>query len=319
MANIALRRWNSFSRRSRGRAPADSVRIEDLAKGLRDICEERRELVGPLIEDYRHLAAVLANELRPLAGNPPVSLEEAVEDLYVTFSKYPLAPHVEGCPHCVGGADNAKLHSRPLRELSARELGRFAFKALSTWGTVNDFRHFLPRIFELLPSHLSGVVDPQTVIGKLSYAKWRTWPPNEVRSVSLYLEALWTRFLKDAHFEVSVSADDILSAYSQVFEDLTPFLDEWGATREVSAARHLADFVERHIEPLLKNDRISSPWWQEPGRSQVSTWLSQAARLSQLEEAFATCQDRDVAELISRAVDELSWLSSRGVTASLPP
>jgi hypothetical protein len=292
------------------------VRVEDLAKGLRDTYEERRELVGPLIEDYRHLAAVLANELRPLATNSPISLEAAVEDLYVTFSKYRLAPHVEGCPHCVGDADNAKLHSRPLRDLSAEDLDRFAFKALSTWGTVDDFRHFLPRIFELLPSRLSGVVDPPTVIGKLAYGKWRTWPPNEVRSVSLYLEALWTSVLMDTPLLVSLSVDDLLSGYLQIFDDLTPFLDEWNATTELRATRHLADFVERHIEHLLKSDRISGPWWQESGRSQVPTWLSEVARLTRLEEAFFTCEDREIAELISRAVDDLSWLHSRGASAS---
>jgi hypothetical protein len=311
LAKIALRRWNSFSRRSRETASTDAVRVEDLAKGLRDIDQEGRELAGPLIEDYRHLAAVLANEFRPLPRNPRISLEAAIENLYVTFSRYPLAPYVEGCPHCVGDADNAKLHSVPLRELSAEDLGRFAFKALSTWGTEDDFRHFLPRIFELLPNRLSGIVDPPTVIGKLAYGNWRSWPANEVCSVNLYLEALWISLLKGTSLVVSISADELLSGYSQLFDDLTPLLDEWDATTELRATRHLAEFVERHVEQLLQSGRISAPWWQEPGRSQVSTWLSEASRLTRLEEAFFTCEDREVAALISRSVDQLSWLHSR--------
>ena len=39
-----------------------SARIEDLAKGLRDHFEENPQLVGPLMDDYRHLAGVLAAE-----------------------------------------------------------------------------------------------------------------------------------------------------------------------------------------------------------------------------------------------------------------
>jgi hypothetical protein len=115
---------------------------------------------------------------------------------------------------------------------------------------------------------------------------------------------------------VALSADDLLSRYSQVFDDLTPLLDEWDATTELRATRQLAEFVERHIEHLVKSNRISGPWWQEPGASQVSTWLSEAARLTRLEEAFFICQDREVAALISRAVDELSWLHSRGGNGS---
>ena len=252
----------------------------------------------------------VAKELRLRIVDRPSSLEAAVENLYVTFSTYPLAPHVEGCPHCVGDDDDARLHARPMRQLSAGDLSKFAFKVMSTWGSVNDFRHFLPRLFELLPSGLSGFADTPTVIGKLAHGKWRSWPPNEVRSVTLYLEALWTSLLRDTPRVVSSSADELLSGYSQLFDDLSPFLDEWHATTELQASRHLADFVERHIEDLLKGDRISGPWWQEPGRSQVSTWLSEAARLTRLEEAFFSCQDREVATIISRAVDGLSWLHS---------
>ena len=71
LANTALRRWNSFSRRSREAAPSDAARVEDLAKGLRDTYEKRREQVGPLMDDYRHLAAVLANQLRAPGTRSP--------------------------------------------------------------------------------------------------------------------------------------------------------------------------------------------------------------------------------------------------------
>jgi hypothetical protein len=63
LANTALRRWKSFSHRSRGGALAEAARVEDLAKGLRNALEKRPDEVGPLMADYRHLAAVLAKEL----------------------------------------------------------------------------------------------------------------------------------------------------------------------------------------------------------------------------------------------------------------
>jgi hypothetical protein len=57
MARIALRRWRSLSRRHKNR-PGLSERevVEDPAKGLRDAYEPDRRLVGPLMEDYRHVA-----------------------------------------------------------------------------------------------------------------------------------------------------------------------------------------------------------------------------------------------------------------------
>jgi hypothetical protein len=38
------------------------ARVEDLAKGLRDAFEADRQLVGPLMEDYRVLARTLGAE-----------------------------------------------------------------------------------------------------------------------------------------------------------------------------------------------------------------------------------------------------------------
>jgi hypothetical protein len=64
LASTALRRWRSFGRRSRERRLSDDARIEDLAKGLRDSLEPDRSLVGPLMEDYRYLARVLAPVLK---------------------------------------------------------------------------------------------------------------------------------------------------------------------------------------------------------------------------------------------------------------
>ena len=61
LAQIALRRWNSFARRHK--KGGEEEQTEDLAKGLRDTYEADRELVGPLMTDYRHLASVIAGVL----------------------------------------------------------------------------------------------------------------------------------------------------------------------------------------------------------------------------------------------------------------
>ena len=62
-AKLAVRRWRSFQRRVHGKSWKREERVEDLAKGLRDAYEADRHLVGPLMEDYRHLAHRLADVL----------------------------------------------------------------------------------------------------------------------------------------------------------------------------------------------------------------------------------------------------------------
>jgi hypothetical protein len=61
MVKTAMNRWRSYRRRSRHPERATYAdRVEDLAKGLRDRFETSPELTGPLMSDYRSLAAKLA-------------------------------------------------------------------------------------------------------------------------------------------------------------------------------------------------------------------------------------------------------------------
>lgn len=58
-AKLAVRRWRSASRRHR-RHLTPEIQVEDLAKGLRDAFEADPTLAGPLMEEYRFLAARIA-------------------------------------------------------------------------------------------------------------------------------------------------------------------------------------------------------------------------------------------------------------------
>ncbi|TCC25097.1 hypothetical protein [Kribbella speibonae] len=57
---VAVRRWQSFSRRN-DRTPDLDTRTHDLAKGLLNAFEADSTLAGPLKADYQHLAKTLAN------------------------------------------------------------------------------------------------------------------------------------------------------------------------------------------------------------------------------------------------------------------
>jgi len=61
IVTVTVRRWRSFSRRSAHHDRATRAeRVEDLAKGLRERFEAEPRLTGPLMQDYRQLAAGLA-------------------------------------------------------------------------------------------------------------------------------------------------------------------------------------------------------------------------------------------------------------------
>src|SRR5687768_13278272 len=106
------------------------------------------------------------------------NLKNSIENLYKSFSKYPLKEQIKGCPCCVGKQENRVLHSKTLRELSGEDLSFYGFKALTTFGDVEDFKHFLPRLFEITVED-DFAYDTAILFGKLKYADWQNWDEKE--------------------------------------------------------------------------------------------------------------------------------------------
>lgn len=93
---------------------------------------------------------------------------------------------------------------------------------MTTVGDVDDFRHFLPRIFELLwTGELAEEVNPEIVLGKLAYGKWTTWPQEEQSAIRAALAQLWQRHRR------SREAESWLCAIARAEPDIIPYLNAW--------------------------------------------------------------------------------------------
>ncbi|CAN5712051.1 hypothetical protein BH09MYX1_BH09MYX1_02400 [soil metagenome] len=114
----------------------------------------------------------------------------ALSELYRVFARYPLSK-IAGCPCCVTNGDRDALDVVALRELSGKQLGTFAWKAMTTFGDVDDYRHFLPRICELAVQPQSELGFDVELIGrKLSYGGWREWPEEESAAILRWAAAI---------------------------------------------------------------------------------------------------------------------------------
>jgi len=88
-------------------------------------------------------------------------LRTVIESLYEIFATYPLRADTNACACCHSAYDEQRLHTKPFRKLNADDWRQYAGDALFVWCEVDDFKHFLPRIFELEVAHGDSFVDPQ--------------------------------------------------------------------------------------------------------------------------------------------------------------
>lgn len=104
----------------------------------------------------------------------------AIEELYEAFPGGGVSG-LYGCPHCVDRHDIEPLLG-DRRSLDGDALSFYAFKAMTTFGDGDHFKHFLPRLFELVIDG-TAVTDVRSIAGKLDYGEWGTWPERQRTAV----------------------------------------------------------------------------------------------------------------------------------------
>ncbi len=223
-------------------------------------------------------------------------LKTAIESLYATFSCYPANGTMEGCPCCVSATDKEKIHTKQLRQLDGEDLSRYAFKALTTWGNTDDFKHYLPRIFELL-STTDFIVDTFVVLGKLHYANWKTWPAEEQKAINDFLMAWWIDSIEHQNY----FDNDLFIEIYKLFEDINPLLDNWHITFENNSFKNLIDLLDSYYYDLIKISS-KSEGLDQASIDKLQLWLINKKEL--LEQGFFYYEtiDDEFAERISNTL-----------------
>ncbi len=220
-------------------------------------------------------------------------IRTTIESLYEVFASYSLPKHTDHCPCCVHDADDALIHSKPLRELSSNDLDRYIFKAISTWGDSALLRHFLPRMFELMlipygPGWLA--VDHSIVVNKLRLGNWLEWPKHEQTAVRVFLHAIWMGHLARPFtmaFDVfEEPSDEWLCTIAQAEPILASYLSTWLLDDRPQSLKALALFITRSSIVHPKNGGRDAFWSQaETQYAELREWVRSRAVEEKLERA----------------------------------
>lgn len=104
---------------------------------------------------------------------------------------------------------------------------------MTTFGDMDDLKHFLPRILELHALDYDGAhYELDVILGKLNYARWNTWPDAEIHAIQAFVNS-WLKALIYDDNELNRSCGDI--------DRILSTFDVCGFDYEVAA--------ERAVEP----------------------------------------------------------------------
>jgi hypothetical protein len=213
-----------------------------------------------------------------MAESDNTELASAIERLYEVFKAYKPPAQPAFCRHCVSEAEDAVLHAKPLRHLSFKELSRYSFKAISTWGTVEQFKYLLPRLFELLVQNGFNY-DPEILFKKPRYGNLASWPHAEQEALNAYCHVLWRHSLEHHplpdYLPAFASIDECLCSIGQILDDLTPLLNTWASDGGAAATKHLTDFADENASCLREKRRLCDAFWdgRQAQMQQVAEWF----------------------------------------------
>ncbi|MDP9387380.1 MAG: hypothetical protein M3Q48_05480 [Actinomycetota bacterium] len=209
-------------------------------------------------------------------------LQQAVTELYAAFADYPRPAFIEGCECCWGGDGALQLHegevrgsvrvpapggSRPLHALAPTEISNVAAEVPFTGGTLEVFKHYLPRIFEIAAGDgfdwpdLEVVVERINLDEKVGCRPWAQWPQDEQAALRRFLRALWReRLANEAPDDDGCAVDAALCAVALVEPTLEWYLEEWLRFDRPAVSLNFERFLQRNLRSIAKG-KIGNAFW----------------------------------------------------------
>jgi len=220
---------------------------------------------------------------------------EVIENLYSTFRKYTTSNmHYCDCG-CIDLNDVKKLASKKLRDLEEDDFCSYHGSALYTWGDMEHYKHFLPRILEVHNKlNGRGLIGLYELTTKLDYAKWNTWEQQEKKAIKDFIYTDWNDFVNEK--ESDIGKDDL--AYYSFFFELESLVKLWKIDGQGTGLRNFVYFFYYNgTELISKGLEIKDKNYD----SLFKEFINQEQLVERLEEAFfkVESENKEYAEKIS--------------------
>ncbi len=207
--------------------------------------------------------------------------QERINNIYEVFAKYTLNGKLDACPcGCISEKDEKKIYAKKLKELTENDLTYYARKAMTTWGNVFDYKHFLPKILEIYSQkENSGLIDLGVIYNKLEYGNWKEWEEEEQIIIMNFIKNSW---IESVNQKLN---DDIYSDLA----DFSRFLNEeeliglWNYPTNKIALRNFVSYFYGNGNYFIDKNC----------ETQLSYLLSKPNLLEELEKEFFRVESQD--------------------------
>lgn len=236
------------------------------------------------------------------------ALSNAIYQAYIAFSDMPQPREITASPLRNAGKILSVITAAPLRELAGNQIGPYSGWAITTVGDDRDYRHFLPRIFELAisdPIWLGTM--PPVMASRIDKGGWRRWPEHHQEAVLHFFHSAFRAAL-ETHPEELQSASQWLCALMMLGESVAPGFQEWHSSVATDASLQLAAFVLEEKKQLLRGGDLRGSFWADVDvslRREIAAHLISEETKRYLRSAIPHVSDEDRSYFLEAALREL--------------
>lgn len=228
-------------------------------------------------------------------------LKKSVEKLYETFEMYHSGPTMTGSQNYDDlGTWNRLIFRKPLQELNEDDLSRFTGKAITTWGNANDYKHFLPRIFELT-AELRTPYEIWIAFDKLTLADWDNWIDKEQIVIQEFMIALWESIVNDNSEKAEWEFKDYFSTIAHFYPNFTDLLDIWTESESIAGIKHLSEYIIDEQTALFNRKKITGLHDKKENTEEFINWLLSDKLLNKIQQKYFEFETDKISEKISWA------------------
>jgi hypothetical protein len=230
-------------------------------------------------------------------------LDDIVQRAYDIFAPYIVQHPIHGSPISVTKQMQEKLATVLMRDATGDHLYRYLFKAMTTWGTDTDFKHYLPRFMELIVLDFQSLVWGEMVFKKLAYAQYEKWSLEEVQIIGEFIDTLWLYILEE-YPSRTISHSDFFSGFDG---NVSRFIPIWESQlNKKSAILHLADYINHEFNFVSYGKDVTK------SNTPELQWVKKPQFKQKIESLYFEMIDSEYSDMLSYASQNLQWINDYG-------
>lgn len=249
-----------------------------------------------------------ADRYRLRMSEAEASLHDAIERSYAAFAGMARPQKLHASPLRDAEGILRTLTSASLRDLKGEQVGPYSGWAITTVGDDRDYRHFLPRIFELaVTDPVWPGAEPPVMASRLNMARWRAWPAEQQAAVLHFFRAAFDAVV-ERHPHEGQSAEDWLCGIVTLGEPASPAFERWRSSPSPNAALQMASFIIEEAKHLSRHAEVRGPFWEDVRadvRREVAKLLTAGRTRDFLQAAAGQVRAEDQCHYLEAALAEL--------------